>query len=124
MEMMLVMQTRVRSFGRSHVIIIVINLSMVSCALMKSMTYKMMYNSTGNPLCSIDKPSTVISMGASTMGMQCGVQCTVASSCKLFQFRADSTLCELYSQLPSNYTSGIQCTAYAVAQGTLYSAHI
>jgi len=78
-----------------------------------SRTYQEQVNTTGSRVCAVDAPSTVIPMAASTMGGRCGIECNVAPSCRLHQFKEDLAQCELFSYQPANFSPVDHCTAYA-----------
>jgi len=95
-----------------QVIMTIVFCSMTSHATV-SRTYKVAMNTTGSKVCSVDQPTTVIPMAASTMTIQCGVKCNEDPSCKLFQMNEDLKQCELFTYLPQTFAAIDHCTAYA-----------
>ena len=94
-----------------YLMLIVTHCSMMSRA-MEAKTYEILTDSNGRQLCSIDRPTTVITLAASTMAGQCGVQCTTSSACQLYQFKDDLAKCELFDNEPDDFEIVDKCTAY------------
>ena len=79
---------------------------------MKAKTYELQTDLNGRQVCSIDQPTTVVTMAVSTMVGHCGVQCTVSLACQLYQFKDDIAQCELYDFMPESFEIMEKCSAY------------
>jgi hypothetical protein len=94
-------------------IVVVICTSMNACDAMLSKTYQIFTGAGGGNVCAADQPSTTLMMDV-TMDGRCGVQCTVSFLCSFYQFKAALGTCELFNNVPTNYTVIEGCTAYRV----------
>ena len=88
-----------------------------------SQTYREMSDPIGRRVCSVDQPDTTLLMAASTMAQRCSVECTTRGpQCRFYQFRADTAHCELFRDMPVNFTVIDQCIAYNCFTGKYFNA--
>jgi hypothetical protein len=75
-------------------------------------TYKIKTDASGNTVCALDTPTSVVELGSSAFERQCGIACGVSFCCSYYQFRYDTGRCELYGVVPVNYTVIDNCVGY------------
>lgn len=67
--------------------------------------------STGLHLCVVDEPSSVSSLGVSSV-LQCALMCMESSCCVMYQMNVTSKQCQLFDYLPRNYCNAPDCHSF------------
>ena len=97
----------------TSIVLLNVCFSVMTSLAMQSGKYVVMTNSSTNTqVCSNDSPSQVLPMCHGGEN-QCGIQC-MTSSCPYYQFKSSAPIqCELYKQLPWNFTRIDNCIGYS-----------
>jgi hypothetical protein len=89
-----------------------------SSSTASSQGYKMVKSPTGKTMCATDRPTASETLRHSTASWtRCAAACSSSPCCLLFQFRANSSTCELFGFMPVGFVTATNCTAYAVFPG-------
>ena len=70
----------------------------------------------GEELCSVDQPSAVLQMVCGDMAATCGLECLKDGCCLMYQFKANSFVCEMFDYTTTNLSVIPGCASHIIAK--------